>query len=94
MGRQARDSASLAALQPGLRHAFAGEVIARLPRLLALSAGPVADLETVRRDAHTLGSSACLIGEPDLARLAREVEEHLSEGPVAELVTALRAWTP
>ncbi len=85
------------ALRPGvpesvrhaLRLAFAAEVAERLPRLAVLS-----DLEAARRDAHTLASSAWVVQEPEIARLARAVEDDLQRGPVDELVALLRAWTP
>lgn len=72
-----------------LREAFAGELAARLPRLEALTDRPAA-----RRDAHTLASSAAVVGEPEISRLARAVEADLDGGPRAELVALLRAWTP
>jgi HPt (histidine-containing phosphotransfer) domain-containing protein len=78
-----------AALSAVLRKAFAGEVAQRLPRLEALT-----DPEAARRDAHTLGSSAYVVGEPEIARLARAVEADLEHGPRQELVALLRAWTP
>jgi HPt (histidine-containing phosphotransfer) domain-containing protein len=63
-----------AALQ-ALREAFAGEVAVRLPRLTALlSAAPGPD---ALRDAHALGSSAVIVGEPDAARAARALEAEL-----------------
>jgi HPt (histidine-containing phosphotransfer) domain-containing protein len=79
-------SASLpAALLADLRASFRTEVQNRLPHLEDL-----ADLETARRDAHTIASGAWVVGEPEIARLARAVENELPDGPVAELLTALR----
>ncbi len=78
-----------ASARHALRLAFAAEVAERLPRLVALT-----DLEAARRDAHTLASSAWVVQEPELARLARAVEDDLQGGPVDELVARLRAWTP
>jgi HPt (histidine-containing phosphotransfer) domain-containing protein len=69
---------------------FAREVAERLPRL---EAGPdIADLDAVRRDAHTLASSAWVVDEPEIARLARAVEDDLVAGPRAELVACLRSY--
>jgi HPt (histidine-containing phosphotransfer) domain-containing protein len=77
-----------------LRNAFAGEVAARLPHLRV----PVADLEVARLDAHTLASSAVVVGEPELGALARQVEEQLVEGVVSPdleaLVSALEGFAP
>ena len=73
-------------LQSVLRGAFAQEVAERLPRLVDGS-----DLDAVRRDAHTLVSSAAVIGEPDIAQAAREVE---LGGPTDALVALLQGWTP
>ena len=70
-----------------LRRAFAKEIATRLPRLTTID-----DLETARRDAHTLASSAWVVGEPDIARLAREVESALPGGPVAELLELLNGY--
>lgn len=75
------------ALLADLRLAFRAEVTRRLPHLRS-----VQDLERARRDAHTLASSAWVIGEPEIARLARSVESQLPGGPVAELVTALEGY--
>ncbi|MGZ6791460.1 MAG: Hpt domain-containing protein [Mycobacteriales bacterium] len=72
-----------------LRQAFAGELAERLPRIEALT-----DRPAVRRDAHTLASSASVVGEPEIARLARAVEVDVDGGPRAELVALLRAWAP
>jgi HPt (histidine-containing phosphotransfer) domain-containing protein len=81
------DEASLAATRrlpidalAGLRDAFAAEVAERLPRLrAALAAGDGGDLVTALRDAHSLGSSAVIVGEPEVSRCAREAERLLLE---------------
>ena len=70
-----------------LREAFAHEIRSRLPHLRQ-----VTDLETARRDAHTLASSAWVVGEPEIARLAREVESALPGGPLAELIDKLSRY--
>lgn len=70
-----------------LRAAFADELRARLPRLEART-----DLEAVRRDVHTLGSSAWVVGEPEIATAARAAEEDLTDTHLETLVTLLRAW--
>ena len=67
-----------------LHEAFLREVRARLPHLEGGS-----DAETARRDAHTLASSAWVVGEPEIARLAREVESGYPDGPLADLLAAL-----
>ena len=81
-----------------LRSAYAGELALRLPRLQR-----AADLgltgQDVVRDAHALASSSAVVGEPQAAELAREVEARLLDGrPVADAVAALSArlagWTP
>jgi HPt (histidine-containing phosphotransfer) domain-containing protein len=77
-----------------LRETFAGEVAARLPRLEALRDGDQSVVEDARRDAHTLGSSAIIVSEPEIARLAHAVELELAAGPVAELISALRGYAP
>ena len=77
-----------------LRKAFAGEVAARLPHLRV----PVEDLALARLDAHTLASSAVVVGEPALGALARQVEEQLVAGEVTPdleaLVSALEGFVP
>ena len=73
-------------LRTVLRGAFAQEVAERLPRLAAGT-----DLDAVRRDAHTLVSSASVIEEPEIAQAAREVE---LGGPTAPLVALLQGWAP
>lgn len=86
----------------GLRAAFAAEVADRLPRLLALRPDAAPDaLAQARRDAHNLGSSAVVVGEPAASRVARAVEASLCDGRVEEvparareLATLLARWTP
>ena len=87
MGGQTVASAMPPAVLAQLREAFAQEVHNRLPHLEART-----DLETARRDAHTIASSAWIVGEPEIARLARAVETELPEGPVDELVAALTRY--
>ena len=80
-----------------LRQAFANEVAARLPRLEQLreqhDAEACANNAAALRDVHTLASSAVIVGEPEIARLARAVEDDPVNGPVAALVDALQKWT-
>ncbi len=88
---------SLSALKESLRQAFATEIAERLPRIEALAdtaadTAAYTDLEAVRRDVHTLASSACVVEELEIARLARAVEDDLLGGPHAELVVTLRAF--
>lgn len=79
-------------VQRGLREAFSREVAARLPHLRRPD-----DLELARRDAHTLASSAWVVGEREIGVLARSVEEQLEQGAVPAglpaLVAALEAVT-
>ena len=75
-----------------LRETFAGEIAGRLPRLQALASGHADVIEDARRDAHTIASSAIIVGEPDIARLAHAVELELAAGPVAELLIALQGY--
>jgi HPt (histidine-containing phosphotransfer) domain-containing protein len=75
------------AVLANLREAFGREVEVRIPALEART-----DLETARRDAHTLASGAWVVGEPDIARLARAVENELPDGPVEELLVLLRGY--
>jgi HPt (histidine-containing phosphotransfer) domain-containing protein len=73
-GRPARPPRALPAEAVAeLQAAFAGEVAVRLPRLLADPLGADA-----LRDAHTLGSSAVVVGRPDASRAARRLEAELS----------------
>ena len=85
----------------GLREAFAGEVGARLPRLLTLLDGP--PRPDSLRDAHALGSSAVVVGELEASRAARALEAELgADAPdsdrcaalVRELAAHLGAWLP
>lgn len=62
-------------VQRGLREAFAREVAARLPHLRRPD-----DLELVRHDAHSLASSAWVVGEREISLLARSVEVQLEQG--------------
>ncbi len=84
-----------------LREAFAGEVEDRLPRLLALLAGPPGP--DALRDAHALGSSAVVVGEAEASRTARALEAELGHDVVdrercaelvRELADRLGAWVP
>jgi HPt (histidine-containing phosphotransfer) domain-containing protein len=70
-----------------LRRAFGREIATRLPHLADLS-----DLETARRDAHTIASSAWVVGEPEIAKLARAVESALPDGPLPELIGLLEGY--
>ena len=83
-----------------LREAFAGEVASRLPRLQELLDGPPGP--DALRDAHALGSSAVVVGEPDASRTARALEAELGSdapdrarlaGLVRELTDRLEGWT-
>lgn len=69
-----------------LRVAFAGEVAARLPRLRT----PL-EPATARQDAHTLASSAWVVGERGVSVLARAVEDQLIAGGPATDLPALVA---
>ena len=82
-----------AAALAGLQEAFAAEVAERLPRLrAAVDAGDPAGLDDVVRDAHALGSSAAVMGEPEASRSARAAEALLVESPRRpDVVDALRA---
>ena len=77
------------AVLQALADSFAAEVAERLPRLEALAAGR-GDAELARRDAHTLASSAYVVDRPDVAVLARAVEDDLETGPLPELLALLR----
>ena len=92
MGQETTRAALPAAAQAAFREAFAAEVAERLPRIAALLESQTTDRETARRDVHTLASSAWVVGEPQISRLARAVEEDLAGGPVAELVARLMAF--
>lgn len=83
-----------------LRRAFRAEVAARLPRLQAarVGSGPEELAEAVRA-AHSLSSSAVVLGEPEAARVARGIESALIAGDLAGvpadvdvLVRLLGAW--
>lgn len=89
----------------GLRGAFAQEVSERLPRLqAAVDSGTDTALDQALRDAHTLGSSAAVLGEGEASRTARAAEALLLARPpggpvpaglqvhVAELQTRLGGW--
>ena len=84
----------------GLRGAFRNEVAERLPRLQAVHGGsPPHVLADALRDAHSLGSSAVVLGEPQASRVARAIESALLEGDltgvpaqVEVLCTLLEAW--
>lgn len=82
-----------------LREAFAGEVATRLPRLRELLDGPPGP--DALRDAHALGSSAVVVGEPEASRTARALESELGLAApdpvrltelVTELSSRLAAW--
>jgi HPt (histidine-containing phosphotransfer) domain-containing protein len=82
----------------GLREAFAAEVAERLPRLRAAVVDGSAGATAVR-DAHTLGSSAAVVGEPAACRAARAAEAALLAGAparehVEELAALLEGWRP
>ncbi len=76
-----------------LRDVFAGDLSKRLPRLVAWNDGACDDVEAAVRDAHTLATSAILVGEPEISRLARGAE-HGDAEMLAQLVPLLQAWTP
>ena len=81
-------------VQRSLRMAFASEVSVRLPELRP----PLSDRSQALHHAHTLASSAWVVGERRISVLARSVEEQLeSDGEpadLAELVVALEAFAP
>jgi HPt (histidine-containing phosphotransfer) domain-containing protein len=108
---QERAVASTRRLPPaallGLREVFAVELAERLPRLrAAVDSGADAALHDARRDAHTLGSSAAVVGEAGAARAARAAEALLADRPaggpvpaglpeaVDRLAAALSGWRP
>lgn len=93
----------------GLRTAFAGEVDRRLPRLRRLRQDPDRQLlAQALRDAHSLASSAAVVGAGELSRCAAQVETGLQRclsgtdvglpAPVAadaeRLTALLEAWRP
>jgi hypothetical protein len=66
----------------GLRDAFAGEVATRLPGMQqacadVLATGAVTAARTLVTHAHTLASSAAILGESLASRYARHCEELL-----------------
>ncbi|MEO6205244.1 MAG: Hpt domain-containing protein [Mycobacteriales bacterium] len=93
-----------------LRAAFAEELVERLPRLRRAACEAKEpnerrdpDLRTLAvRDAHTLGSSAYVVGEPEAAHLARRAEALLTDDADADelgaavdaLDAALKRWRP
>ena len=84
-----------------LRQAFADELAQRLPRLLAVRPDSAPDVAAqALRDAHTLGSSAVVVGELSAARLARAIEADLQAGRIGfvparvdELAALLARWS-
>lgn len=97
MGAKGTDPGSparLADVQASLRDTFAWEIEARLPRLASLLAGDASVLDDARRDAHSLASSAVIVDEPEIAKLAQAVELDPLHGPVSELLAALRGYAP
>ena len=102
--RLARDTA--ADLLPGMIEAFVREVGARRIRLEeAVSAG---NLETARREAHSIKGAAGFFGAPDLQAAAEALEDRCTngdalgaremlssfEGTVAKTLGAYRAYEP
>ena len=86
-----------------LCQAFRDEVAERLPRVLqAVRTRDPDQLAQALRDAHTLGSSAFVMGESEAGKVARAVEALLLDGtdlrPLAPLVDVLAAelarWRP
>lgn len=94
MGAEGARPALPEEVRQSLRAAFASEVAARLPELRL----PLDDTTTALRHAHTLASSAWVVGEHRISTLARSVEEQLEEGvatqDLGELVAALEAFAP
>lgn len=80
-----RPSLAESDLARDLREVFLGEVRARLPRLVSGEAS-----EDVRRDVHTLGSSAWVVGEAEICQLARAAEVDLRPATLAPLVGLLQ----
>jgi HPt (histidine-containing phosphotransfer) domain-containing protein len=80
-----------------LRQAFASERDARLPLLRPLL-GASGDPEAALHAAHALASSAWVVGEHEISRLARSVEEAVEAGSapadLAALVHALERYAP
>lgn len=82
-----------------LRLAFGAERDERLPALRAALADDAAPTGEARRAAHSLASSAVVVGEPRLAEMARDVEERIDAGRAWRdqgrlLVHALASWAP
>lgn len=82
------DTAQTESARALLRASFAQELSSRLPRIVQRS-----DRVAVRRDVHTLASSAWVVGEPEIAQLARQAEDDLTDENLDALVAALRAWS-
>lgn len=108
---QVRADAAARRLPPSalaeLRQAFAGELAGRLASLRdAVGTGDDVRLREAVRDAHSLASSAAVVGEADAARTARAAEVLLSERPdgappsrqlvrtVEHLAALLSGWRP
>jgi len=82
-----------------LRLAFGAERDERLPALRAALQDPASPTGEARRAAHSLASSAVVVGEPRLAEIARDVEERLdADLPWHEqgrhLADVLASWAP
>lgn len=76
-----------------LREAFAGEVATRLPGMQSacaevLTSGAVEAARTLVAHAHTLASSAAVLGESLASKYARHCEEILSRWTAADRVPA------
>lgn len=91
----------------GLRETFAQELAERLPRLrVAVDSDDDALLTSAVRDAHSLGSSAAVMGLAEASRSARAAEALLAgrrpgapagdelRQQVAELHACLAGWRP
>jgi HPt (histidine-containing phosphotransfer) domain-containing protein len=79
-----------------LRDAFAGEVATRLPGMQSacaevLTSGEVGAARVLMSHAHTLASSAAILGEAVASRYARHCEELLSRWCVGESVDPVPA---
>lgn len=75
----------------GLADAFAGEVAARLPALLAAVTRLPDAVAEATTHAHTLASSAAILGEAEASRAARACEELLlpyATGPLPAAVAS------